>query len=338
MKKSKKLSCCSLAVLLIAASNTDANAQVLNPEKIPAIPFDKITIITTQITPHFYALTGSEGLDPGHPEAAGGRVGVFVGAEGIFMVDGSYAPLSEKIVDAIRRISNAPIRFLVDTHEHPDHTGGNPNFAKLGALIFSREETREDLAKPFPPTLAAAIGSAASNTNPARLPTVTFGATGTVKIYLNGETIDIVPVLAAHTNGDCMVKFEKEDVIMIGDFYRNYGYPFIDAARGGTFKGVIAAIDTLLEISGPKTKFLPGHGSVVQKADLVSYRSMILDIRAKVQKMIDEGKTWEEILAAKLTEPYDPGIPGGTTQLPAGLGTSADRFVGTMYAELKTAK
>jgi len=338
MKKIKNLIRFGVAALCILSFGYSAYAQLPAASKIPAIPFDKIEIITSQITPHFFALTGSKGVDPGHPEGAGGRIGVFVGPEGIFMVDATYAPLSDKVVAAIRKISDAPIRFLVDTHEHPDHTGGNPNFAKLGALLFAREEVREDLIKPFPPAVAAVIGSAASDKDPARLPTVTYGSKGTVKIYLNGEVIDLIPVVTSHTNGDSMIKFEHEDVIMIGDFYRNYGYPFTDPTHGGTFKGIVAAVDTLLQIAGPNTKLLPGHGTIIQKKDLVLYRSMILDIQGKVQKMIDEGKTRPEVLAAKLTASYDAEVPGGITPLPAGLGTSADRFVGYMYDELKASK
>src|SRR6195952_5598061 len=162
MKKIKNLTRFSLAVLFTFSLGYSAYAQLPAASKIPAIPFDKIEIITTQITPHFYALTGSKGVDPGHPEGAGGRIGVFVGPEGVFMVDATYAPLSDKVVAAIRKISDAPIRFLVDTHEHPDHTGGNPNFAKLGALLFSREEVRQALVTPPPPAVLAAVGDAAS--------------------------------------------------------------------------------------------------------------------------------------------------------------------------------
>jgi cyclase len=297
------------------------------------IAFEKTEMITTQITPHFYILAGSLNTDPGHPEGAGGRIGVFTGPEGILMVDGSYAPLSDKVVEAIKKFSDAPVRFLINTHEHPDHTGGNPYFAKMGALIFAREETRNALAQPFPPAVKTAIGKAASDTDPARLPVVTFGGTSTVKIYLNGETIDLIPVLAAHTDGDTMVRFEQEDVIMIGDFYRNYGYPFIDPAHGGTFKGVLAAIDTLMKIAGPKTKLVPGHGTMITKTDLLPYRDMIIAIRNKIQTMIDAGQTKQQVLTAKLTAPYDAKVKGGTDPLAAGPGTSADRFVGSLYDE-----
>ena len=323
-----------ITLLVIVFFNLHAKAQGIK-EPIQAIPFDKIEIITTKVSPNFYVMTGSANSDPGHPEGAGGRLGVFIGPEGAFMVDGQYGPLTEKVVAAIKKLAVAPIRFLVNTHEHPDHTGGNPNYARLGTVIISREETREALALPLPPLVAAAIGNAASNTDPLRLPTLTFGSTGTLKIYLNGETIDLIPVVAAHTDGDCMVRFEQEDIIMIGDFYRNYGFPFIDGQHGGNFAGVIAAVDTLYNIAGPNTKLIPGHGTIVTREALIPYRDMITDIQQQVRKLIAAGKTRPEVLAANLTAPYDSKVPGGTTKLPAGLGTSSDRFVGAMYDELK---
>jgi cyclase len=327
MKLAKRYSQVVLLALVAAALCAGVQAQ--------GIAYDKTEFVTNKLSDNIYTLTGSPGVDPGHPEGAGGRIGLLVGPEGVLIVDASYAPLSDKVIAAIRKISPAPIRFLVDTHEHPDHTGGNPNFAKMGAVVFARREARDDLSKPFPPAIAALIGNAASGTDPARLPNVTYGLGSSVKIWLDGETVDLIPVVASHTNGDTMVRFEKADVIMIGDFYRNYGYPFIDPTHGGTFKGVVAALDTLTTLSGPNTKLIPGHGTSISKADIAPYRDMILDVEAKVQQMINEGKSLKDVLAAKVTAPYDAKVPGGVTPLPAGLGTSADRFVGAMYAELK---
>jgi glyoxylase-like metal-dependent hydrolase (beta-lactamase superfamily II) len=329
MKLAKRFSEVSLVALVATALCVGAHAQ--------AIAYDKTEFIADKLGENVYTLTGSPGVDPGHPEGAGGRIGLLVGPEGVLMVDASYAPLTDKVVAAIRKLSPAPIRFLVDTHEHPDHTGGNPNFARLGAVIFAREEVRDDLSKGFPPAVAAFVGNAASGTDPDRLPTVAYGLDSSIKIRLDGETVDLIPVVASHTNGDTMVKFEKADVIMIGDFYRNYGYPFIDPAHGGTFKGVVAALDTLTNLAGPNTKLIPGHGTPIRKTDIVPYRQMILDVQSKVQQMIDSGKSLKEVLAAKVTAPYDDKVPGGVTPLPAGLGTSADRFVGAMYTELKGA-
>jgi len=298
------------------------------------IDYSKVEIITEQVGPNVYALTGSPNVDPGHMEGAGGRIGVLIGPDGVLMVDAQYAPLTDKVIAAIRKLTDAPIRFLINTHEHPDHTGGNPNFAKLGALILAREETYEDLVQVPPPAVQAAIGEAASFTDPARLPVLTYGQGSPLKIRMDDEVVDVISVPASHTDGDTIVRFEKADVMMIGDFYRNYGYPFVDPSHGGTIKGVLAALDLVMQVADAKTVLLPGHGSAVSVADLAPYRDMIVDVEGKVQQMIDDGKSAQEVLAAKLTAPYDAKVPGGLTPLPAGLGTSADRFVGEMYAEL----
>ncbi len=292
------------------------------------IDYSKIEILTEKAGPNLYLLSGSAGADPGHEDAAGGRIGILAGPDGIFMVDSQYAQITDKVVAAIRKISPEPIRFLVNTHVHPDHTAGNANIVKMGALLFAREELREELSRP-------GRGNAAPG-DPARLPVVTYGMGDPVKLRLNGEVVDLIPVRAAHTGGDTMIRFEKADVIMIGDFYRNYGYPFIDTNNGGTLKGALEALDQTMRIAGPNTKLVPGHGSIIHREDIVPYRDMILDVQSKVQKMIDQGKTVQEVLAAKVTAPYDAKVPGGL--LPAGNGTSADRFVSMVYAQLKSGK
>jgi glyoxylase-like metal-dependent hydrolase (beta-lactamase superfamily II) len=250
------------------------------------------------------------------------------------MVDATYAPLSDKVVAAIRKLSAAPIRFLVDTHSHPDHTGGNPNFAKQGVLVVAREEVWQTLSQPLPPAVAALIGSAGSQTDPGRLPVLTYGLGAQLKFRLNGETVDVIGLPPAHTDGNTVVKFERANVIMIGDFYRNYGYPFVDSTHGGSFAGVLQALDTVMGLAGPDTRLIPGHGTMITRADLAPYRDMIVSIRKTVQQMIRDGKTRQDILAAKVTAPYDVKVPGGQIPLPAGLGTSADRFVSEVYEEL----
>jgi glyoxylase-like metal-dependent hydrolase (beta-lactamase superfamily II) len=247
-------------------------------------------------------------------------------------VDSQYAQITDKVVAAIRKISSEPIRYLVNTHVHVDHTGGNANFVKMGALLFAREDLREELARP--PAQAAAANAPARD--PARLPVVTYGMGDPVKLRLNGEIVDLIPVRAAHTGGDTMIRFENADAIMIGDFYRNYGYPFIDTNNGGTLKGALEALDYTMKIAGPNTRLIPGHGTIIHKTDIVPYRDMILGVQSKVQQMIDAGKSEQEVLAAKVTAPYDASVPGGL--LPAGNGTSADRFVRMVYSELKRGK
>jgi cyclase len=318
-----------LRQIALTAALSLANVLV----KAQGIDFPKTLILTEQLAPNFYTLTGSAGVDPGHPEGAGGRIGVLVEPNGVFMVDATYAPLGDKVVAAIRKLSAAPVRFLVDTHSHPDHTGGNPHFAELGALVIAREEVWQTLSQPLPPAVAAAIGSAASMTDPARLPVLTYGLGARLEFRLGDETVDVIALPPAHTNGDTIVKFEKANVIMIGDFYRNYGYPFIDAAHGGSFSGVLQALDVVSELAGPETKLVPGHGTIITRAALPAYRDMIVVIQKTVQQMIRAGKTRQEILSARVTAPYDAKVPGGQTPLPAGSGTSADRFVSELYEQ-----
>jgi cyclase len=298
----------------------------------PGTDFSKVDITAEKIAPNLYMLSGSAGLDPGHQDAAGGRIGVLAGPDGIFMVDAQYAQLTDKVLAAIRQISTAPIRFLANTHVHIDHTGGNANFAKMGVTIFAREELREELV--HPPALAN--GNPVPARDPASLPVVTYGLGAPVKLHMNGEVVDLIPVRAAHTGGDTMIRFENANAIMIGDFYRNYGYPYIDTNNGGSLKGALEALDATMELAGPDTKLIPGHGSIIHRTDLLPYRDMILAVEAKVQQMIGQGMTREEVLAAHVTAPFDAKVPGGL--LPAGAGTSADRFVAMVYSELKAGK
>ena len=288
-----------------------------------AIPYDKIEIKTDKIAPNLYMLSGSENVDPGHPDGAGGRIGVLAGPDGIFMVDAQYLQIGDKVLAAVRKINSGPIRFLVNTHIHPDHTAGNPTFAKLGAVIFAREELREGM-------LRTAGG------DPARLPVVTYGMGDPVRFRMNGETVELIPVRAAHTGGDTMIRFVNADVIMVGDFYRNFGYPFIDVANGGSLKGALEALDQTMKIAGPTTRLIPGHGTYINRTDIVPYRDMILGVQTKVQQLITQGKSEAEVVAAKVTAPYDAKVPGGL--LPAGNGTSADRFVRMVYQQLKDGK
>src|SRR4030095_11006241 len=197
------------------------------------IQYDKIEIRTEKIAPNLYMLSGSENVDPGHPDGAGGRIGGLAGPDGIFMVDAQYQQIGDKVLAAVRRIDPGPIRFLVNTHIHGDHTAGNATFAKQGAVLLAREELREGMARqpqPAPPAPAR---------DPARLPILTYGMGDPVRLRLNGETVELSPVRAAHPGGDTIVRFVNADMIMIGDFYRNFGYPFIDTANGGSLKGAL---------------------------------------------------------------------------------------------------
>lgn len=283
------------------------------------IDYAKIEILTEKVAPNLYILSGSAGADPGHQDAAGGRIGILAGPDGIFMVDAQYAQITDKVVAAIRKISNEPIRYLVNTHVHPDHTAGNANIVKLGAVLLAREDLRQEMLR--------------QPGDSARLPVITYGMGDPVTLHMNGELVDLIPVRAAHTGGDTMIRFRNADVIMIGDFYRNYGYPFIDTNNGGTLKGALEALEELMQIAGPNTKLIPGHGTFINRTDIIPYRDMMLGVRDKVQEMIRAGKSEQEVVAAHPTARWDAKVPGGL--LPAGNGTSADRFVRMVYAQLK---
>lgn len=297
------------------------------------IQYDKIEIKTEKVSPNLYMLSGSENVDPGHPDGAGGRIGVLTGPDGIFMVDAQYLQIGDKVLAAIRRLDQGPIRFLVNTHVHGDHTAGNATFAKLGAVLLAREELREGLAR----TPAAAAANAPAR-DPARLPVLTYGMGDPVRLRMNGETIELIPVRAAHTGGDTMIRFVNADAIMVGDFYRNFGYPFIDTSNGGSLKGALEALELTMKVAGPNTKLIPGHGTFINRTDIIPYRDMILAVRDKVQQLIAQGKTEQEVLSAKVTAPFDAKVPGGLLPSNTGGGTSADRFVRMVYQQLKEAR
>ena len=284
------------------------------------IPWDKIEMLVTEkLSANLYSLHGSAGLDPTHPDAAGGRVAVLFGSDGVLMVDTQDPQLASKTLDTIRTFTNAPIKIVVNSHVHPDHTGGDAFFAKQGAVIFAQENLRTEMLAGRAP-------------DPAGLPTALYryGSPGTpaVTINMNGETVDFIPMMPSHTAGDTIVRFNKANVIYIEDFYRNFGYPFADQANGGSIKGMIEAIDLIQEIARADTTLVPGHGTLVTKKDLLAYRAMLVDILAKVQKLRDQGKSLDEVLAANLTAPYDATTLGDTKQ-------SKDRFITEVYAELK---
>ncbi len=293
-------------------------------------PWDKIEITVTQkMSPNLFVLHGSEGLDPAHPEASGGRAMVLFGADGVLMVDTENRQVAEKTLAAIRSFTNAPIKVVVNTHIHSDHTGANAFFGKQGAVIFAQENLRNQMLRPplrpsGQPVLApdmAGVPVATYSYNPSApgQPAVTLN--------LNGETVDLIPMMPSHTAGDTIVRFRKANVIYIEDFYRNFGYPFADQANGGAIKGMLDAVDLIEQIAGPDTTLVPGHGTLVKKKDLLAYRAMLVDILAKVKTLRDQGRSLAEVLAANLTSPYDKTTQGDTQQ-------SKDRFISEVYDEV----
>ncbi len=294
-----------LLVSLFAAASARAQAPVDD---------SKTVIKTNKITDNFYTVDGR-----------GGTIGVLVGPQGTLMVDTQFAPLTDRIVAAIHQISPNPIRFVVNTHVHPDHTGGNANMGRLGATIFARKELRDRLMHPAP----GANGQPGTPAPDIALPVVTYD--NPITFHMDGETVDLIPVAKAHTDGDTMLYFHNADVIMTGDFYRSIGYPNIDHVNGGSLDGMLAGLAEVVALAGPNTKIIPGHGPIVDRNAVAAQRDMILGVRNEVAKLVQEGKTQEEIVSAHPTAAYDanvaPAAPNGDRM--------ADRFVGQLYAELK---
>jgi len=287
-----------LFLLAAAAMATSAVAQNQQPD------FSKVEIKTTKLSDKFYTLEGQ-----------GGTIGALVGPDGVFLVDTQFAPLTEKIVAAVKKISPSPIKFIVNTHVHGDHTGGNENFAKLGATIFSRDQLRARLARP--------AGNAAA-APPAALPVVTYD--GPITVHMNGEDVQLLPIRVAHTDGDTLVRFPGLDILMTGDYYRSVGYPNIDRANGGTLNGMLEGLGTTIGLAGPNTKIIPGHGAMVDRVAVTAHRDMILAVRDKVAQMVKQGKTAQEIIAAKPTAEFDSKIEQAAM--------TSERFINQLYAEL----
>ncbi len=299
-----KLTAIGYSVAMTAALAVTAYAQA-QPD------FSKVEIKTTKITDNFYTLQGQ-----------GGTIGVLTGPDGVFMVDSEFAPLSEKIAAAIHQLSDRPIRFMVNTHVHGDHTGGDANFAKMGVTIIARDQLRYRLAHPSP----AANGTPGVPAPPEALPVITYD--GPVTVHMDGEDIRLIPIRRAHTDGDTLVQFTKANVLMTGDYFRSLGFPNIDRTNGGSLDGMLAGLGTTIGLAGPDTKIIPGHGVTVDRTALIAHRDMILVIRDRVKALVEEGKTVDEVLAAKPTSEYDDKVPSAAT--------TSERFIRQLYAELKT--
>lgn len=294
-------------------------------------PWDKIEMrVTEKMSPNLFVLHGSQGLDAGHPDASGGRMMALFGPDGVLLVDTNNRQVTDKTLAAIRSFTDAPIKVLVNTHVHGDHTGGNAFFAKQGALIFAQENLRLDMTHPRP----RADGTPGTAPDPAGVPVVTYDynpakpGEPAVTLNMNGETVDFIPMMPSHTAGDTVVRFRKANVIYIEDFYRNFGYPFAAQTSGGSIKGMLEAVDLFQKLAGPDTLLIPGHGTLIHKQDLLPYRAMLVDILAKVKTLRDQGKSLKEVLAANLTEPYDKTTQGDTQQ-------SKDRYITEVYDEVK---
>ena len=316
----------SAVAAFLAVMAVSATAQTPGVPSAAPVPTDvnKVEIRATKVSSNFYAI---EGFNCPRLSSCG-TVGALVGPDGVLLVDsGSYPEVTGKIVAAVRQITDRPIRFMINTHVHGDHTAGNENLGNMGVLIFAREELRHALASPAP----AANGSPTPPAPPAALPVVTYQ--GRMTIHMNGEDVEAIPIPVAHTNGDTMVRFPTADLIMTGDFFRNLGYPDMNRASGGTLKGMLDGLGVLIGLAGPNTKVIPGHGAITDRARVIAFRDMLLVLRDRVADLIQQGKTVDEIVAAHPNADYDERLVLSTR----GAGAS-EATLRQLYAELKGAK
>ena len=254
------------------------------PTAAPPPPdFSKVEIKTTDLGDDVYMLEGQ-----------GGNITVAVSKDGIIMVDGEFAPLHDKIKAAIVLVSSEPIKYLVNTHFHGDHTGGNAPFAKDGAIVVAQENVRNRLAAG---TINGLTGAKTPPAAPDALPAKTYAAS--YKIRLRGRVADLKHIADAHTDGDTYVWFKTANVLSTGDTFTNGRYPNIDFANGGNIKGMIAATDAYLKLVNARTRIVPGHGPIADKAALIEYRTMLVTARDRMAKLVKEGKSEDDVVAAK---------------------------------------
>lgn len=253
---------------------------------------------------------------------AGGNIAVSIGDDGIFLVDDQYAPLTPKILTVLDSIDKRSVRFVLNTHWHGDHTGGNENMGKVGALIVAHDNVRKRMSVE---QFIKAIGDTVPPSPKGGLPVVTF--TETVTFHLNDDEIHAFHVDPAHTDGDAVVWFRKSNVVHMGDLYFNGFYPFIDLSSGGSVEGMIAAVDRVLAMINDNTRVIPGHGRLSNKGELVAYRDMLTGVRDRVRKLVASKKTLEQTLAAKPAAQWDETWGKGFMK--------PEKFVEIVYESLK---
>lgn len=225
---------------------------------------------------------------------SGGNIGVLAGEDGVILIDDQFAPLTEKIRQAVQSIDKGPIRFVLNTHWHFDHTGGNENFGKAGTVIVAHNNVRQRMSTD---QLMAFFKREVKASPKEALPVITFGQD--IQFHLNGEQMEVIHMPHAHTDGDAIVFFKKANVVHMGDIYFAQQFPFIDVGSGGSVHGVIAAINKVIERSDEKTKIIPGHGQITDVKVLGSYRDMLVNVRDRVAKAKSTGKTLEAFVAEK---------------------------------------
>jgi len=227
-------------------------------------------------------------------EGMGGNIGLSVGKDDAFIIDDQYAPMTAKIKAAVATVTSKPVRFVVNTHWHGDHTGGNEAMAGSGALIFAHENVRRRMSSE---QFMAAFNTRVPASPVAALPVVTFS--DTISFYINEDTVRTIHVRNAHTDGDAIMFFRSANVVHMGDTFFNGMYPFTDLSTGGSFAGMIAAADQALAMSNAGTRFIPGHGPLASRADMVRYRDMLVTVRQRVTRLLSQRRSIQQVLAAK---------------------------------------
>ena len=247
----------------------------------------EVKIEPTKLTEQVYMLKGQ-----------GGNIGLFIGDDAVFMIDDQFAPLTPKILLAIKQITDKPVSYLINTHWHGDHTGGNENMEKEGALIVAHDNVRKRMS------LEQVVRGKTKKASPkSALPVITFSKD--MMMHINNDDILITHVHSSHTDGDAFVYFTSNNVLHLGDAYFQGKFPYIDLDSGGSIDGYISGIEKAILLSDDNTKIIPGHGNISSKAELKSYLVMLKTIRENIQKEINNGKTIEEVVENKsLTENF----------------------------------
>ena len=251
--------------------------------------FSKVEIQTEKLADTVYMMTG-----------AGGNLGLSVGEDAVFVIDDQFAPLTPKIQAAIANLTSKPVKFVLNTHWHFDHTGGNENLGKAGVVIIAHDNVYKRMS------VGGAIQLLKQNYAPypkAALPAVSFSQSAT--FHLNGDDVTSIHLPPAHTDGDSFVRFTRANVIHSGDVFAAYRYPFIDVESGGSVKGILRAVDQMLPMIDDNTKVIPGHGGVSSKKDVLAYRKMVSTAISKIEPMVKSGRTLQQVIDAKPLREFD---------------------------------
>jgi glyoxylase-like metal-dependent hydrolase (beta-lactamase superfamily II) len=251
----------------------------------------------------------------------GGNIGVCVGDDGVFAIDDQFAPLTPRILEEIERVSERPVRFVVNTHWHGDHTGGNENLGEAGAIIVAHANVRKRMSEK---QFMEAFNRAVEPSPKGALPVVTFEQS--VTFHWNDETIEVVHVQPAHTDGDSFVHLRSANVLHAGDVFFNGMYPFIDTSTGGNLEGMIRAVERILERCDGKTRIIPGHGPLASRSDLERYQRMLATVRDRIEPMLRAGRSRDEVVAAKPTADLDVDWGGGFMKPDVWVGLVYDGF------------